>query len=141
MQRILPAGLNGTGQIQASLLRRRRYIFLGGYMSIQIEVDAGALLPKNTEQAAATTEKVISYDGSLSHITKLWLINVTLFFVTLSLYRFWGRTRIRQYVWSHITILGDRLEYTGTGKELFFRVFGSVANISRVRLPVRTFWR
>lgn len=48
----------------------------------------------------------------------MWFGNVLLFFLTLSFYRFWGRTRIRQYVWNHISIFGDRLEYTGTGKEL-----------------------
>ncbi len=63
--------------------------------------------------------QTIYYDGSIKQIARLWIINVLLFVVTLSLYRFWGRTRIRQYVWSHISMLGDRLEYTGTGKELF----------------------
>lgn len=58
------------------------------------------------------------YDGDLGHITKLWLVNLGLFIVTLSFYRFWGRTRVRQYIWSHTSILGSRLEYSGTGKEL-----------------------
>jgi len=40
--------------------------------------------------------------------------------VTLGFYRFWGKTRLRRYMWSHLRLLGDRLEYTGTGKELFF---------------------
>jgi uncharacterized membrane protein YjgN (DUF898 family) len=61
----------------------------------------------------------ITYDGELSQIARIWLVNLGLFVVTLSLYRFWGRTRIRQYVWAHTSILGSRLEYTGTGKELF----------------------
>lgn len=78
--------------------------------------------PANAGQFPAHTPLPVhqlTYDGKLRHIAKLWLVNLALFFMTLSLYRFWGRTRVRQYVWSHIRILGDRLEYTGTGKELF----------------------
>ncbi len=32
--------------------------------------------------------------------------------------RFWGRTRIRRYLWNHFAILGDRFEYRGRGIEL-----------------------
>lgn len=39
-------------------------------------------------------------------------------FLTLGLYRFWLKTNIRRYYWSITTLLGDSLEYTGTGKEL-----------------------
>ncbi len=75
------------------------------------------MVPQTTNQTVHTTPSLV-YDGQLGHITRLWLVNLALFFVTLSFYRFWGRTRVRQYVWSHFSILGDRLEYTGTGKEL-----------------------
>lgn len=75
-------------------------------------------LPLQTTNQVSHAAPSIVYDGQLGHITRLWLVNLALFFVTLSFYRFWGRTRVRQYVWSHFSILGDRLEYTGTGKEL-----------------------
>lgn len=38
--------------------------------------------------------------------------------VTLGWSRFWGRTRIRRYLWNHFAILDDRLEYRGRGMEL-----------------------
>ncbi|MFQ5984469.1 MAG: YjgN family protein, partial [Alphaproteobacteria bacterium] len=47
------------------------------------------------------------------------IVNVLLSVVTLSFYRFWARTRVRRYLWSHISFLDDRFEYTGRGKELF----------------------
>ncbi|OEJ66745.1 YjgN family protein [Magnetovibrio blakemorei] len=50
---------------------------------------------------------------------KILLINFLLTIVTLGIYRFWAKTRFRQYLWGHVEIMGDRLEYTGTGKELF----------------------
>lgn len=43
------------------------------------------------------------------------LLNV----VTLFFYRFWGRTRVRQYLWARSSLFGDRFAYTGTGKEMF----------------------
>ncbi|MDG0985794.1 MAG: DUF898 family protein, partial [Planktomarina sp.] len=39
--------------------------------------------------------------------------------VTLGIYRFWARTRMRRYIWSSIVAEGDSFEYTGTGLEKF----------------------
>jgi uncharacterized membrane protein YjgN (DUF898 family) len=39
--------------------------------------------------------------------------------VTLGIYRFWGRVRVRRMLWSGTTVAGHPLEYTGTGGELF----------------------
>lgn len=50
---------------------------------------------------------------------KILLVNFVLTILTLGIYRFWAKTRLRQYLWGHVEIMGDRLEYTGTGKELF----------------------
>src|SRR5215468_7532465 len=47
--------------------------------------------------------------------------------LTLGFYRFWGRTRIRRYLWSRLTLLEDRFEYDGTGMELFVRFLLVVA--------------
>jgi uncharacterized membrane protein YjgN (DUF898 family) len=46
---------------------------------------------------------------------KIFLFSI----VTLTLYRFWGRTEVRRYLWSHIDVNGEPIEYTGTGRELF----------------------
>ena len=45
----------------------------------------------------------------------IWFLNI----VTLTLYRFWGRTRVRQQPWRDTTLNGEPFEYTGTGMELF----------------------
>ena len=50
---------------------------------------------------------------------KITLINVVLNIITLSIYRFWGKTNVRKHIWSCIHINGEPLEYTGTGMELF----------------------
>lgn len=49
----------------------------------------------------------------------LSLRNGLLNIVTLTLYRFWGKTEVRRRVWQGVRLNGDAFEYTGRGKELF----------------------
>jgi uncharacterized membrane protein YjgN (DUF898 family) len=44
---------------------------------------------------------------------------VLLTIVTLGVYRFWATARQRRYLWSRTEVIGDRLEWSGTGKEMF----------------------
>jgi uncharacterized membrane protein YjgN (DUF898 family) len=59
------------------------------------------------------------YDGRLSELYGIYLRHLTLMVLTLGWSRFWGRTRLRRYLWNHVSILGDRFEYRGRGFELF----------------------
>ncbi len=59
------------------------------------------------------------YDGKLGELYGIYLRHLVLMVLTLGWSRFWGRTRLRRYLWSHFSILGDRLEYRGRGLELF----------------------
>jgi len=52
-------------------------------------------------------------------LLKIYIVNLILMVLTLGIYRFWGKTRLRRYIWGNLEIMGDRLEYSGTGKELF----------------------
>ena len=58
------------------------------------------------------------YDGKLGDLYAIYLRHLVLMLLTLGWSRFWGRTRIRRYVWNHLSILGDRFEYRGRGLEL-----------------------
>ena len=60
------------------------------------------------------------YDGAAGALAGIALSNTLLTLATLGVYRFWGKTRLRRYLWSRVSLDGDRLEYVGTGKELFF---------------------
>jgi len=62
--------------------------------------------------------QVLAYDGRLGRVIWLLIVNTLLSIVTLSLYRFWGKTRLRQYLWRSVTLFGDRLEYSGQGSQL-----------------------
>ena len=61
----------------------------------------------------------VVFDGRGGELFVVYLVNILLTMVTLGIYRFWGKTRIREYVWSHLRYKGDAFEYTGTGMELF----------------------
>ena len=60
-----------------------------------------------------------AYDGDAGELLPIVLVNAVLSLVTLGLFRFWAKTRLRRYFLSRISFMGDRLAYTGTGKELF----------------------
>jgi len=74
-----------------------------------------------------TLAPALSYDGDTGELFRLWLKTTALSLLTLGFYRFWGRTRIRRYLWSRLTLLEDRFEYDGTGMELFVRFLLVVA--------------
>lgn len=59
------------------------------------------------------------FSGSAGEMWPIIFKNLLLNIITLSFYRFWGRTNIRRYIWSNIRFMGDSLEYTGTGGEMF----------------------
>ncbi len=59
--------------------------------------------------------------------------NFLLNLITLWIYRFWAKTRVRRHIWSNIHVNGEPLEYTGTGKELFL---GFVIVLAVVFLPL-----
>ena len=60
----------------------------------------------------------LEYDGACGPVAKIAISNALLTLATLGVYRFWGKARMRRYLWSRVSFLGDRAEYTGTGREL-----------------------
>jgi uncharacterized membrane protein YjgN (DUF898 family) len=77
------------------------------------------LVPRPAQPAAPVGTTRFVYDGRLSELYIIFLKNVLLTIVTLGVYRFWGKTNVRRYLWSRTSLLGDRFEYTGRGGELF----------------------
>src|SRR6185295_14172545 len=49
----------------------------------------------------------------------LSFLNGVLRILTLGVYHFWGKTEVRQRIWSAVRIDGEPLDYRGTGGELF----------------------
>ncbi len=57
--------------------------------------------------------------GRAGELLPIVLLNMLLNILTLSIYRFWGKTNVRRYLWRQTHFLDEPLEYTGTGGELF----------------------
>ena len=80
------------------------------------------------------------YHGDGTEFFVLLLKNIVLTVLTLGIYAAWAKTERRKYIWSHTELHGQRLVYTGTGKEVFiaylkllafYIVFGAVPLVVR----------
>ncbi|MEL6522120.1 MAG: DUF898 family protein [Pseudomonadota bacterium] len=60
-----------------------------------------------------------SYGGEGGGLFSLAMTTGFLTLITLGIYRFWAKTRIRRYMWSATAPGGAPFEYTGTGLEKF----------------------
>ena len=76
--------------------------------------------------------RAAQFEGRRGPLAGLLLRNLVFSILTLGIYRFWGRTHVRRFVWRHTVLLDDALEYLGTGGELFIGFLIAVA----VLLPV-----
>lgn len=66
-----------------------------------------------------TNARAFEFDGNWREFAPIAFTNLLLTIVTLGVYTFWARTRERRYLWSRTRFIDDRLEWTGTGLELF----------------------
>src|SRR6266571_8245107 len=67
-----------------------------------------------------------SFHGSGGTLLGIHVVNVLLILLTLGVYYFWAKTRVRRYLFSQSRFAGDRFAYHGTGKEMllgFLRAF------------------
>lgn len=83
-----------------------------GLPPIKTEDTIGAPPEGGQTLTFATTLRPSSFFG-------LSLKNGLLNLITLTLWRFWGKTEVRRRVWQGIRLNNDAFEYTGRGVELF----------------------
>jgi uncharacterized membrane protein YjgN (DUF898 family) len=69
--------------------------------------------------ATASASRRITWVDPPGSFVGLSLLNALLRVLTLGIYHFWGKTEVRQRIWSAVRIDGEPLEYRGTGSELF----------------------
>ncbi len=95
--------------------------------------------------ASAKGSTVLGFYGKGGELFGIFIVNLALTVVTLGVYRFWAKTKVRNYLWSHVSFLGSRFGYHGTGKELMIGfmkfsliIFGvaAVVGILQVTAPV-----
>ena len=82
-----------------------------------------------------STINEITYDSRTGQVYKIWLLNLFMNIITLGIYNFWGKTRLRKYVAGSFSLRGDRFEYTGAGKELFFGFLKAIPVLFGIYTP------
>jgi uncharacterized membrane protein YjgN (DUF898 family) len=60
----------------------------------------------------------LSFQGNGGTLFGIQIVNLLLIIVTLGIYYFWAKTRVRVYTWSQVDFNGDRFSYHGTAKEV-----------------------
>ncbi len=60
-----------------------------------------------------------TFEGTWREFAPIAFTNLLLTIVTLGIYRFWATARERRYLWSRSRFVDERLEWAGTGMELF----------------------
>ncbi len=79
-------------------------------------------------------------DGRGEELMSIVFYNTLLSILTLGFYRFWGRTKLRRYLWSRTLLDNEPFEYLGTGGELllgflrlcvlFFLLVGAIFGVA-----------
>jgi len=69
-------------------------------------------------EAPSQEVRRVAFSGSGGTLFGIQIVNVLLTIITLGIYYFWGKTRVRAYTHSEMEFDGDRFAYHGTGKEL-----------------------
>jgi uncharacterized membrane protein YjgN (DUF898 family) len=61
----------------------------------------------------------LRYHGTGGALFGLVIVNTLLTIITLGIYSFWAKNKVREFHYSHTEMDGDRFAYHGTGGELF----------------------
>ena len=74
-----------------------------------------------TEESQVLTgnERTVNFHGDGWGLAKIMFVNWILTVLTLGVYYFWGKTKVRRYLFDQSSFAGDRFSYHGTGGELF----------------------
>jgi uncharacterized membrane protein YjgN (DUF898 family) len=104
----------------------------------EMETDTGLAPPEEVSvpRTAQSSQNglTVGFHGTGGGLFKIMLINWILTFFTLGIYYFWGKTKVRRYLWEQSSFAGDRFHYHGTGGELFkgALVFGALLTLINV---------
>lgn len=69
----------------------------------------------------------LEFLGNGGELFGITIVNLLLNTVTLGIYHFWAKTRVRRYLYEKTSFAGNRFSYHGTRKELFLGFFKFIA--------------
>ena len=75
-------------------------------------------VPLATSAEAAPAMRRLTFHGSALGLFGIQAVNALLTLLTLGVFFFWAKTRVRRYVMGTTELEGDRFAYHGTGREL-----------------------
>lgn len=83
----------------------------------------GAMAPFRPPLAPATAVAPaaahrLRFHGAPGSLFGIQVVNALLTLLTAGVYYFWGKARVRAYLWGETELEGDRFAYHGTGREL-----------------------
>jgi len=94
--------------------------------------------------AADDRSRQLAFHGEGGALFGIWIVNLLLTILTLGVYYFWGKVRIRHYLLGHAEFEQDRFAYHATGKELFLgyvKVALFFGLLYGVQLAVELLWK
>ncbi len=77
----------------------------------------GSILPDFQKEDSSLHR--LSFHGRGGALFGIWIVTIFLSLVTLGVYYFWGKVKVRRFLFGQTEFDGDRFEYHGTGRELF----------------------
>lgn len=80
---------------------------------------AGMTAPAAARPTATDGARRARFMGSGAAVFGIHVVNVLLTLLTLGVYFFWAKVKVRAYLFSETDFEGDRFAYHGTGREMF----------------------
>ncbi|MBI5561537.1 MAG: zinc-ribbon domain-containing protein [Deltaproteobacteria bacterium] len=79
--------------------------------------------PRPDKPAGGGAARSLAFHGTGSALLGIYAVNMLLSVITLNIYYFWGKVKLRKYLYGQMELMGERFNYLGTGKELFRGAF------------------
>jgi uncharacterized membrane protein YjgN (DUF898 family) len=73
-----------------------------------------------TDPAAHPVVRQITYGGKSGALFGVYIVNLILTVLTLGIYHFWAKTKVRRFICENTQFMGEPFAYLGNGKEIFF---------------------
>lgn len=94
---------------------------------------AEAPSPATPPKADGKPSGELAFHGLGGSLFGIHVVNIFLTLLTMGVYFFWGKSRVRNYLYGQTEFSGDRFAYHGTGRELFIGflkaavIFGAIS--------------
>jgi uncharacterized membrane protein YjgN (DUF898 family) len=104
-----------------------------------------ASAPTASPTGSSNQTHELRFRGNGGSLFGMMIVNAILASLTLGIYYFWGKAKIRQYIFSQTEFAGDTFTFHGTGKEMFLGflkliglILGFVVAVGLVSFVVRS---